>query len=302
MQLLQRVSEADLRLLRIYKTVIEAGGFAAAEVSLSISRSAISIAMNDLETRLGMRLCSRGRAGFAVTEQGDRVYQASLRLFAAVENFRADVNDSHTDLKGEFNIGITDNLVTMPHMHITNSLGQLKQQAPKVRINISMIPTVRIEQNILDGQLHAGVVANHHQLPELAYLPLYEEESLLYCSQDHPLFTLPNKQLAKAITKADAIAPSYVQSSEIKRHYQQLNTTATATDREGVAFLILTGQYIGFLPSHYAQQWVDAKKMKVLDKSKFSYSTHFSVISQRARRQQAIVERWYDNLRTNLTI
>ncbi|MDC1510275.1 LysR family transcriptional regulator, partial [Oceanospirillaceae bacterium] len=83
--ILNRLSDIDLRLLRIYKTVVEAGGFAAAEVELNISRAAISMAMSDLETRLGLRLCQRGRAGFSVTESGQRVYEAILQLFASIE-------------------------------------------------------------------------------------------------------------------------------------------------------------------------------------------------------------------------
>ena len=40
-----QVSDADLRLLRIYRKVVECGGFSAAEVELNISRAAISMAM-----------------------------------------------------------------------------------------------------------------------------------------------------------------------------------------------------------------------------------------------------------------
>jgi len=206
---LKRLADTDLRLLRIFKAVVEAGGFAAAEVSLNISRAAISMAISDLETRLDLRLCMRGRAGFSVTQEGEQVYQSTLQLFTAIESFRTDVNSLHNELHGEFNIGITDNLVTMPHMHITNSLGLLKQQGSQVQINISMMPSKRIEQGILDGHLHAGVATNSHHLPELEYLPLYSEQSLLYCSADHPLYTQTDKQLQlQQIETHDAVAPA----------------------------------------------------------------------------------------------
>ena len=41
------VSDIDIRLLRIYRTVVENGGFSSAEVELNISISAISIAVAD---------------------------------------------------------------------------------------------------------------------------------------------------------------------------------------------------------------------------------------------------------------
>lgn len=61
---LAQVSDFDIRLLRIFRSVVESGGFSAAETVLGIGRSAISQQMSDLEQRLGLRLCQRGRAGF----------------------------------------------------------------------------------------------------------------------------------------------------------------------------------------------------------------------------------------------
>ena len=96
-----QVSDADLRLLRIYKTVVESGGFSAAEVELNISRAAISISMADLETRLGFRLCQRGRSGFSLTEEGSKVYQYTLQLLSSIEDFRTQINGLHEKLKGD---------------------------------------------------------------------------------------------------------------------------------------------------------------------------------------------------------
>jgi hypothetical protein len=53
---LAQVSDFDIRLLRIFRAVVECGGFSAAENVLGIGRSAISQQMSDLEQRLGLRL------------------------------------------------------------------------------------------------------------------------------------------------------------------------------------------------------------------------------------------------------
>ena len=62
---------ADFRLLRVFVTVVERGGFAAAEVPLGLSLSTISGQMKALETRLGLTLCTRGRAGFRRPDAGE---------------------------------------------------------------------------------------------------------------------------------------------------------------------------------------------------------------------------------------
>jgi DNA-binding transcriptional LysR family regulator len=116
---LSQVSDFNLRLLRLFKTVVECGRFSAAESILGISRSPISLHMSDLEKRLGMRLCQRGRAGFALTDEGREILRASETVLAAIEGFRSEVNEMHQQLHGDLNIGIVNNLVTQPRMLIT---------------------------------------------------------------------------------------------------------------------------------------------------------------------------------------
>lgn len=183
---LGQVSDVDIRLIRVFKAVAECGGFTAAEVELGIGRSAISLHMGDLEKRLGLRLCQRGRSGFALTEEGRQVYAAGLTLLASLETFRTEVNGLHGSLRGELNIGITDNLVSLPQMRITHSLAALKERGPDVRINIYMEAPDSIAQGVLDGRLHIGVVPEVNVLSSLASRPLYSERSQLYCAVGHP--------------------------------------------------------------------------------------------------------------------
>ncbi|RTE64780.1 LysR family transcriptional regulator [Amphritea opalescens] len=293
----RQLGDAHIRLLRIYKAVVESGGFSAAEVELNISRPAISLAISELESLLNMRLCNRGRAGFALTEQGEEAYDATLQLFGGLENFRARINAINTELKGELNIGITDNMVTVPQMRITRALAALKARGPEVIINIRMIPPKDIESGVLDGQLLVGVVSEQRTLPGLNYLPLYDEQSLLYCSDQHSLFNQDDSQLGDTeLSQYDAVLPAYPQSAEIKQQQTMLKASASSTDREGIAFLILSGSYIGFLPTHYAQQWVRENRLKAIQPEQRSFTTHYSVITRKGARNNLIRDAFIEEL------
>ena len=283
--LMGQLGDVDLRLLRIFRKVVECGGFSSAEVELNISRAAISMAMSDLETRLSMRLCQRGRSGFRLTSEGHDVYEATMQLLAAMEDFRTRANSLHSPLTGELNIGITDNLVTLPDMQVTEALRALKARGDNVHINIRMAPPNDIEMAVLGGSLHAGVVPELKRVPGLDYLALYEERSALYCSDRHPLFACEAPSVDQ-IAGHDAVVPSYAQTPEIKRVHEALKPMASATDREGVAFLVLTGSYIGFLPTHYAQRWSDHGRMRRLvpDRSE----EHTSELQSRVRISYAV--------------
>ena len=291
-----QIGNADLRALRIFKAVVECGGFAAAEVTLNIGRSAISIAISDLEKRLGLTLCQRGRAGFVLTDEGKRVYDSILQLFSSIETFRAQVNTIHEHLSGDLNIGIADNLVTMEHMTISRALASLKVKGPDVRISLSMATPADIETRVLDGSLHVGVVPRIRTLPAIEYLPLYDELSYLYCSEGHPLFEMQDIS-SEAVFSADMVTSNYIQSSEVRALERRFNDTAEASDREGVAFLILTGSYIGFLPTHYARQWVEGGRLRALLPDDFSYRTEFAAITRQGARPNRILQTFMVSLK-----
>jgi DNA-binding transcriptional LysR family regulator len=294
---LAQVSDFDIRLLRIFRSVVECGGFSAAESVLGIGRSAISQQMSDLEQRLGLRLCQRGRAGFALTEEGREVYQSSMQLLAALESFRTEVNGLHQHLRGELNIGLTDNLVTLPHMRITHALSRLKERGPDVVINIRMTPPSEVEQGVLDGRVHVGVVPHTVALSGLEYQPLYSERSLLYCAVGHPLFYADDAQLSdERLNQQDAIAPTFRLPADIQAQYQVLNCSASASDREGMAFLILTGRYIGYLPDHYASFWVQQGRLRALKPANRFYDLSLASVTRKGRRPHLVLESFLEAL------
>nr|WP_298375406.1 LysR family transcriptional regulator [uncultured Halomonas sp.] len=294
---LSQVSDFDIRLLRVFKTVVECGGFTAAEPTLGISRSAISLHMSDLEKRLGLRLCQRGRGGFSLTEEGRQVHGAVLTLLASLETFRTEVNGLHQTLRGELNIGITDNLVSKPEMRITHALAALKERGPEVRINIHMESSDTIAQGVLDARLHVGVVPEVNLLASLDTHALYDERSLLYCADTHPLFTMPDHELTSScVNRQDAVIPSYPLPPVARAAHAALNGTASASDREGAVFLILTGRYIGYLPAHLAAPWVAAGRLKALAPDDCHYLTPFVVITRRDRRFHRVLEAFLESL------
>ena len=81
---MKRVADADLRLLRIFATVVECKGFAVAQAELNLSASSISGYISALEQRLGVRLCTRGRAGFSITDKGAVIYREAQRPIKTV--------------------------------------------------------------------------------------------------------------------------------------------------------------------------------------------------------------------------
>lgn len=294
---LNQVTDFDLKLLKIFKTVCDCHSFTSAESILGISRSAISLHMSDLENRLGVRLCQRGRAGFALTDEGREILEYIEVLTASIEDFRSKINQMHHHLKGEFNIGIINNLVTMQRAYITNTLAQLAEENTEVIINISMSTVSDIECRVLDHRLHAGAIPLVTPLSSLEYFELYSEKSFLYCGKNHPLFNHLQILNSEDLKNWKAVLPNYAITPEAAKLHQLLDCSATASDREGIAFLILTGKFLGFLPDHYAKKWVEDQIMQPILQNKIYYSTPICLITHKGKNQNIILKTFMEMLK-----
>lgn len=117
------IGDYEIKQLKIFKVVADCGGFSAAETELNISRSTISIHISNLESRLNLTLCRRGRSGFALTEEGAVVYEATVKLLGELERFRNIISHLDVQLSGSLTVLFSDNpLAQMPQKELNDDI------------------------------------------------------------------------------------------------------------------------------------------------------------------------------------
>jgi len=273
------LSGLDFKLLKVFKAVVEAGGFSAAQNELNVGLAAISKQISDLEIRIGMRLCTRGREGFCLTEEGRLVYQASIDLFASVDNFRDRLSSAQNELIGDLGIGVIDNTLTDVSSPLVAALKRINEESPKVRFQLQASQLDEVERGVVEGRLVAGIVPVYQRREEFDYFPLYEERSEAYCAVGHPLFAVPDEQLG-----GDALKDFAWVNHRYAVHRDKLNFaaydsfSASATQVEAVALLIKTGRFLGFLPRHYAAAMVTQGQLRALRPESTHFDTPFHLI------------------------
>jgi DNA-binding transcriptional LysR family regulator len=263
----------------VFKAVVEAGGFSAAQNELNVGLAAISKQISDLEIRIGMRLCTRGREGFCLTEEGKLVYQASIDLFASVDSFRDRLSSAQNELIGDLNIGVIDNTVSDVHSPLIAALRKLHDEAPKVRLRLHAAQLDEIERGVVEGRLIVGIVPVYQRREEFDYFPLYEERSLVYCARGHGLFDVAAEQIdGEVLSQYEVINHRYAIHNDKARFVNYSSQAPGASQVEAVAMLILTGRFIGFLPKHYAAPLVSNGTLRALCPQTISISTSLSLI------------------------
>jgi len=288
--LLGQLSDMDLRLLHVFKAVVDCGGFSAAELELNIGISTISRHIKDLETRLGLVLCQRGRAGFCVTPQGRSVYDETRRLMSAVDGFRSSIDDIHARMGGQLHVALFEKTTGNPKALIAKTISQFVQKAPSVLLNLHVRPINEIERGVMDNSYHLGIIPAHRPSRSLQYDPLFDESMQLYCGRDHPLFESQDQRLSWDDLQAYPLAGLAYHSPNMQMSHQaRLVRRANAFDQEGVAAFILSGQFIGFLPTHYASSFEQERLMRALHPARFQYRAQFfSIVRRSPKLSQAV--------------
>ena len=277
-----RLHKADLHLLAVFMTVAECGGFAAAQVALNVSQSTISRQIGDLETRFGMRLCQRGRAGFHLTDKGRVVYEACQNLSTALEGFRDTVGRLRGELVGDLSIAVIDNWVTERGFPLADVLRAFRGKARNVHIHLHTLAPDEIERTVLENRANLGIGVFHQHRPGLVYEVLYGDPLELYCGRDNPLFDREPKELGhRDLLPADYVHRAYLSERQVAPLTAGLNSTATARQMEGVAFLILSGWHIGYLPVSYAERWVTAGRMRSILPETYRLNTKIEMVTRR---------------------
>ena len=296
--LLGQVSDMDLRLLQVFKAVVDCGGMAAAELELNIGTSAVSRHVKDLETRLGLTLCRRGRAGFALTPEGQRVYDETLRLLAAVDGFRASVDDIHQRMGGQLAVALFDKTASNPAARIHAAIAAFTRAAPDVRLNLHVGSIRQIERGVMDGSFAVGVIPEHRASATLRYDTLFGETMYLYCGPGHALFTADGAALdwAGLRKRGDFAGLGYHSPNMELAHAERLPRRATGFEQEAIATLILSGEFLGFLPDHYADAFVQRGQMRAVHPQLLNYRCDFVSVLRRSPQPSRAAQLFHDCL------
>ncbi len=285
------ITEYDLRLLRIFTSVVEHGGFAAAEAALGVTRSTISVHMSNLEARMKLKLCLRGRGGFSLTEDGQAVYRAVINLFDSLNDFSVLVGSIGKELSGELVILCADQLDRAKQKKLAEVIAIIHDSSPNLHIVLDGDSISNIEKLLLKDKAHIGLLPVYQQIEGLNYASLYSEPIFLCCGKKHPFFDQVDTQISdQDLSEAAAIHPGIDIDSSGREQLQKLNLCAKAYQFDTRKAMILSGRYIGYMSQSYIQQELNQGEIRLIQPSSRTYSFNLSLVTKKTPREVNKVE------------
>ena len=132
----------------------------------------------------------------------------------------------------------------------------------------------------------------------MSYEPLYDDPVELYCGRGHALFDgAPHNLHRNDLRTADLAHRAYLSERQVAPLTGDLPSTAAARQIEGVAFLILSGWHIGYLPVSYAERWVESGRMRSILPETYRLNTKIELVIRRGVKLTLVSQTFADILR-----
>ncbi|MCZ0738050.1 LysR family transcriptional regulator [Phreatobacter sp. AB_2022a] len=289
---LGRISDIDLRLLRVFQVVAECRGLAAAELRLGISRSTISTHLSGIEARLGVRLCERGRAGFELTPEGAKVYRATAALMRSLGDFQDEIETLHNPVQDCLKVALLDTFVHFEDCRIGERLRAFSGANQDVKLDLFIMHPGEVEKELLEGNLDVALTVVIASSPDFEYYPMLSEDSFLYCGSKHALFAVDDASITEADLRDTSYASKLFARSPVYLGQSANVAAAEAFHVEAMAHFILSGHYIGFLPEPFARLWTRRGDMRAIRPDLYRQNFRYGLAARRSRPLPAAAKRF----------
>ncbi len=194
----------ELRQLRYFLAVADAGSFSRAAERLHVSQPPLSMQVKTLEEELGVRLFDRTRRGVTLTPAG-RVFEGEARsILRRLEQARVKAQHAGRGEIGTLSIGF----VTIAGYGILPpALKRFRERFPQVDVELHELTTDAQIRALRDGRLDLGIGLGPVEEPKLAFDAVSRERLVLAAPVRHRLLATPGPVRVKMLSNEDFIVP-----------------------------------------------------------------------------------------------
>ncbi|ABY36398.1 MAG TPA: LysR family transcriptional regulator [Chloroflexus aurantiacus] len=288
----------NLHLLRIYVAVLEQGSFTKAAEVLTMSQSAVSRAVQELERQLGTTLLERRARGVAPTMAGTILGEHARRIFTHERLAIEALNELRGLQRGRLAIGAssTIGIYLLPPL-----LGNYHRRYPGIELFLDIGNTQQIIERLLSYQIDVAYVEGPVAANEdLQVVPWRSDEMVVIASPDHPLtrrVTLDCSDLQDApfIMREPGSGTRKVMEQALAAHNVTVRPVMELGSTEAVKQAVSAGLGLSMVSRFTIQSELIAGKLRVLNIPGLNIQRQLSRVRLHDRPQSLALEAWFKN-------
>jgi DNA-binding transcriptional LysR family regulator len=247
-----------IRQLRYFVAAAESGTVSGAALALSISQSAVTEAIRDLELDLGVQLFDRHPRGLDITQKGHQFLRHAQGILSSIADARQALASDAERISGRLHIGVTS---LVAGYVLSDILARFRRANPAVEVTALEDSGDYLEHLLIGGELDVAVMVTSALRDRMALQTEILEVSpyQLWLPNGHPLTE------ATSVAIEDLVGEPMImlRLDEIEEATRSLLGAFGARPRvafrtrsvEAVRSLVATGAGIALLPELVYRRW-----------------------------------------------
>ena len=245
----------NLRHLKYFIATAELGQVSRAAIELSVSQSAVTAAIRELEAVLGARLFQRSSLGMTLTEAGRRFLATGYDVIAKVdESLRAS---DTVALHGTLELAAS---YTVIGYFLPVHLERLARNLPDVKLILREMSRTALEDALVSGQIDIGVaLTSNITNPEITAETLIRSPRRLWLPSRHPMLARGKVTLAE-ISQEPYVMLTVDEAAHTSQRYWsgtqfEPQVILRTSSIEAVRSMVANGQGISILSDMVYRPW-----------------------------------------------
>lgn len=173
-----------LRQLEVFAEVLKSGSTTQASVMLSLSQSAVSAALTDLEGQLGVQLFDRVGKRLVVNEHGRLLYPRALALLEQP----TEIEQLFREDNGAIRVYASS---TIGNYILPAMIAGYRRDFPDLPLELSVGNSQDVINAVLDFRVDIGLIEGPCHSTEIISEPWLEDELVVFAAPSSPLTTGP---------------------------------------------------------------------------------------------------------------
>ncbi|MDO9188374.1 MAG: LysR substrate-binding domain-containing protein, partial [Sulfurimicrobium sp.] len=169
--------------LRYLVAFADEGSVSRAAKRCHISQPTLSIALQNLEIELGVKLIERAKGHVALTNLGHQVVAQARRALDETRRVEMVAQTGRNPLTGEFRLGV---IHTIGPYLLPELIASMRRTVPAMHLYIEENMTVMQADFLKYGTVDAAIIALPFDVPGIETCPLYDEPFLVIVPPGHP--------------------------------------------------------------------------------------------------------------------
>jgi len=281
-----------LRQLEVFLAAAHYENLSKAAESLSMSQSAASSALKDLEQQFDIQLFDRVGKRLQINELGRLTRPKAEALLAQAGEVEVLLRQ-HQEV-GNLKVGAT---LTIGNYLSVGIMAEYMAEQPEAKVSLAVANTVEIARKVEQFELDVGLIEGELQHSELDVIPWREDELVVFCSPDHPLAsksTLTDKDLLSVdwIIREPGSGTRQAFDRAMSGLLSEVNVLLELQHTEAIKRAVQANLGLGCLSHIALKDAFDRGSLIPLSVPKRDWRRHFYFILHKQKFRTAGINRW----------